>query len=104
MALSGVSTILQSVAPFFISALPDEVEEVEAILGLSDSDEISGVVGVFLGIGLLILARGLYLRGTRAWRFSLTLLTGLLLLRFISGASAEEYLQVVVMNVLLVFF
>ena len=104
MALSGVSTILQSVAPFFISALPDEVEEVEAILGLSDSDEISGVVGVFLGIGLLILARGLYLRGTRAWRFSLTLLTGLLLLRFISGASAEEYLQVVVMLVLLVVF
>jgi voltage-gated potassium channel len=69
--VTGLAVILRTELPFPLSRITEYVQ-------LSDAQRISGVLSIFLGVVLFLLARGLYQRRRRSWGWALVLL-GLLM-------------------------
>ena len=74
LAFNGLLSLVAGVAPLLRVGAYVQLDKVPAYLRLSHGQRLSGLMSVFLGVVLVILARGLYARRRRSWGWAVAVL------------------------------
>ena len=105
LAFNGLLSLATGVAPIFQFASLFHIEKVPEYLRLSTGQRLSSIMTVFLGMVLVMLARGLYQRRRRSWGWAVFLLTVIIANSFYRGNAWQSVLlSMVLLGALLVFY
>ena len=105
LAFNGLLSLATGVAPIFQVASLFHIEKVPEYLRLSTGQRLSSIMSVFLGMVLIMLARGLYQRRRRSWGWAVFLLTVIIANSFYRGNAWQSVLlSMVLLGALLVFY
>jgi len=87
LAFNGLVNLATGLAPVFAAA--SYLERVPDYLRLSHAQRLSGLMSVFLGVVLIVLARGLYARRRRSWGWALVVLALLIANNLYRGTTPQ---------------
>jgi len=97
-AVNGFLNLVTGLLPILRVGTRGGVEELPGYLRVTPAQQISGVVSIFLGVVMIALGRGLFLRRRAAWGWALALLVALV----VNNALRATTPQTVILSGLLI--